>query len=76
LVNEANRQKQERGVYQATLQLDVNPKKACRFRMAILTYAVRFGFMMFVKQQLLTLGVEADRIHYEIVAPHKDVCDF
>lgn len=31
------------------------------------------GFMMFVKQQLLTLGVEADRIHYELFGPHKDV---
>jgi nitric oxide dioxygenase len=31
------------------------------------------GFMMFVKQQLLTLGVEADRIYYELFGPHKDV---
>ncbi|MBR7888176.1 NO-inducible flavohemoprotein [Marinomonas sp. A79] len=31
------------------------------------------GFMMFVKQQLLTLGVEADRVHYELFGPHKDV---
>ncbi|RNF51635.1 NO-inducible flavohemoprotein [Marinomonas hwangdonensis] len=31
------------------------------------------GFMMFVKQQLLTLGVEADRIHYELFGPHQEV---
>ena len=31
------------------------------------------GFMMFVKQQLLTLGVQADRIHYELFGPHQDV---
>ena len=31
------------------------------------------GFMMFIKQQLLTLGVEADRIHYELFGPHQDV---
>ena len=31
------------------------------------------GFMMFVKQQLLTLGVEADRMHYELFGPHQEV---
>lgn len=31
------------------------------------------GFMMFVKQQLLTLGVEADRIYYELFGPHQEV---
>lgn len=31
------------------------------------------GFMMFVKQQLLTLKVEADRIHYELFGPHQEV---
>ncbi|WOD08967.1 NO-inducible flavohemoprotein [Marinomonas sp. GJ51-6] len=31
------------------------------------------GFMMFVKQQLLTLGVQTDRIHYELFGPHQDI---
>lgn len=27
-------------------------------------------FMQFVKQQLLTLGVSDDRVHYEVFGPH------
>ena len=30
------------------------------------------GFMQFAKQQLLNLGVDADRIHYEVFGPHQD----
>jgi len=30
------------------------------------------GFMQFAKQQLLNLGVESDRIHYEVFGPHQD----
>lgn len=29
------------------------------------------GFMMFVKEQLLGLGVSEDRIHYEVFGPHQ-----
>ena len=29
------------------------------------------GFMMFVKEQLLSLGVSEDRIHYEVFGPHQ-----
>ncbi len=29
------------------------------------------GFMQFVVQQLLAVGVTADRIHYEVFGPHK-----
>ncbi|MCV2401997.1 NO-inducible flavohemoprotein [Marinomonas sp. C2222] len=31
------------------------------------------GFMMNVKQQLLSLGVSGERIHYEVFGPHQDV---
>ncbi len=30
------------------------------------------GFMQFAKQQLLNLGVDSDRIHYEVFGPHQD----
>ncbi len=30
------------------------------------------GFMRFAKNQLLTLGVENERIHYEVFGPHND----
>jgi len=30
-------------------------------------------FMQYVKQQLLTLGVRTDRIHYEVFGPHDDL---
>lgn len=31
------------------------------------------GFMQFAKQQLVTLGVTEDRIHYEVFGPHKEL---
>ncbi|TDO97361.1 NO-inducible flavohemoprotein [Marinomonas balearica] len=31
------------------------------------------GFMTFIKQQLLELGVDASRIHYELFGPHLDI---
>jgi nitric oxide dioxygenase len=30
------------------------------------------GFMQFAKQQLQNLGVDSDRIHYEVFGPHQD----
>ena len=29
------------------------------------------GFMMFIKEQLLSLSVSDDRIHYEVFGPHQ-----
>lgn len=31
------------------------------------------GFMSFAKQQLLALGVDSERIHYEVFGPHEDL---
>lgn len=31
------------------------------------------NFMMFAKQQLASLGVSSDRIHYELFGPHQDI---
>lgn len=64
--------KTEEGVYQGNMQLDVI-KEGLPISNGEFYLCGPVGFMMFVKQQLLTLGVEADRIHYELFGPHKDV---
>jgi nitric oxide dioxygenase len=64
--------KTEEGVYQGNMQLDVI-KEGLPVSNGEFYLCGPVGFMMFVKQQLLTLGVEADRIHYELFGPHKDV---
>ncbi len=62
----------EEGVYEGNMQLaDIQDELPLSEGDFYLCGPV--GFMMFVKQQLLTLGVEADRIHYELFGPHQDV---
>ncbi|MNH46875.1 Flavohemoprotein [compost metagenome] len=31
------------------------------------------GFMKAIRAQLLALGVQADRMHYEVFGPHQDL---
>ncbi|MEL0635333.1 NO-inducible flavohemoprotein [Marinomonas sp. TI.3.20] len=62
----------EEGVYEGNMQL-ADIKDALPLTDGDFYLCGPVGFMMFVKQQLLTLGVEADRVHYELFGPHQDV---
>jgi nitric oxide dioxygenase len=63
---------QEEGVLNGMMQLDTI-KDSLPLTNGEFYLCGPVGFMMFVKQQLLTLGVEADRIHYELFGPHQEV---